>query len=79
MAGRSAFTVRLFLDGQDTVTVEDSVDLEVPRRDGAFTHNPMTADLVVPASDGTTYAAPVLQTYGQGSWESRVPWEKEPG
>ena len=31
--GMPALTVRLFLDGADTVTVEDTVDLEVPRKD----------------------------------------------
>lgn len=31
--GTPGFTVRLFLDSQDTITVEDSVDLEVPRSD----------------------------------------------
>lgn len=31
--GFPALTVRLYLDGADTVTVEDSVDLDVPRKD----------------------------------------------
>ena len=31
--GTPPFTVRLFLDGQDTISIEDSVDLEVPRHD----------------------------------------------
>lgn len=102
--GSPALTVRLYLNGEDTVTVEDSVDLEVPRVDtvavveailggqarmrmhrasflarliGTFAHAPMLADLVVRLPEvGRTYTAPVLQTYGQGAWISRIPWEE---